>query len=117
MQIQVNTDNHIKGSQELSDLVEGVVEDTLSRFGDQVTRVIAHFTDESSRAKSVGDDKRCVLEARLAGLQPITVTGDGASVKLALNIAADKLERAIESVVGKLGHTKGRTSFGGEQMV
>jgi len=71
MVIQVNTDKNIAGGGELPRQVEAVVEAALGRFGDRITRVEVYLTDESSSRKSRPDDKRCVMEARLAGLQPI----------------------------------------------
>lgn len=114
MKIQVNTDNHTTGSKELTQHVEGVVQGAMSRFGDRVTRVEVHLTDENSSAKSSGTDKRCVMEARLAGLQPMAVTAEGPSVEKAVADAAEKLERRLSSVLDRLNDPKGRTSFAGE---
>jgi len=117
MQIQVNTDNNIKGSEELTRHVEAVVEGALGRFGDRITRVEVHLSDESSSAKSRDNDNRCVMEARLGGLQPITVTHDAASVEQAFDGAADKLEKTLERTLGRLHDSKGRTSAGGDQTI
>jgi ribosome-associated translation inhibitor RaiA len=117
MNIQVNTDNHIQGGVELTRQVEAVVEGALGRFGDRITRVEVHLSDESSSAKSRDDDKRCVMEARLAGLQPISVSHQGASVEQALDGAADKLERMLDRTLGRRDDPKGRTSFGGDQTI
>lgn len=85
MQVQVNTDNHTAGSAELTRQVEDVVENALGRFGDRITRVEVHLSDENSSKKSTNGDKRCAIEARLTGLQPITVSDDGSSLEQALN--------------------------------
>ena len=117
MQIQVNTDNQIQGSAELTQQVQDVVESALRRFGDRITRVEVHLTDESSSHKSVGDDKRCAMEARLSGLQPITVTDQGSSLEQALSGAADKLKKTLDRTLGRLDEQKGRTSMGGDQQI
>ena len=114
MQVQVNTDNHIEGSAELQAKVEDVVEGTLDRFKDRITRVEVHLTDESGSAKSRGNDMRCVMEARLTGLQPTTVSADGSSVEQALHDAVEKLERALSRILDRLSDTKGSTSFAGD---
>lgn len=101
MQIQVNTDNNIHGREDVVRLVNSGVEGAIGRFGDRITRVEVHLSDTNSH-KSKGDDIRCVLEARLAGLQPIAVSHQAATIELAVNEAADKLQRAIESKVGRL---------------
>ena len=114
MQILLHTDNHIQGSTELTSFVEGIVEGTLGRFSDRMTRVEVHLTDESSSTKSSDDDKRCVIEARLAGLQPIAVRHHGATLEQALEGAAEKMEKTLERKLGRLDDPKGRTSFAGE---
>jgi ribosome-associated translation inhibitor RaiA len=100
MQIQLNTDNNIRGDDALRDEVEGVVASALDRFGERVTRVEVHLNDVNS-VKGGDDDKRCMLEARLSGREPIAVTHTGPSLDLALDGALDKLVRSLDSVVGK----------------
>ena len=111
MQVQINSDNHVEVTQDFAREIEAIVASTLERFGDRITRVEVHLSDESSSAKSVGDDKRCVLEARLAGLQPIAVTHQGATLEQALDGAAEKLEKTIDHTLGRLDdRTKGRVA-------
>ncbi len=102
MQIQVNTDNHIQGSDDLSQHVKSIVEDALDRFSTRITRVEVHLSDENSSVKSGEKDKRCVLEARVRGLQPVTVTHQAESLDLAVSGAADKLESNLSRTLGKL---------------
>mgnify|MGYP000499713979 CR=1 FL=1 len=106
MQIQVNTDNHIEGSIELTGDVESVVMGALERFGSRITRVEVHLSDQNGDTKSATDDKRCVMEARLSGLQPIIVTHQGSSLEQAVSGATDKLEKTLESTLGRLDDRK-----------
>lgn len=115
MQIQVNTDNHTTGSAGLTSHVENVIAGTLERFAERITRVEAHFSDQSSGHKSVGNDKRCSLEARLAGLQPLTVSHNGPTLDAALEGAAEKLEKILQRTLERLDDPKGRTSYAGDQ--
>ena len=101
MHIQVNTDRHIDGRETLAAQVRAVVEGSLSRFGEQITRVEVHLSDENSH-KGGENDKRCVMEARLEGLKPTAVTHQAASLNQAIIGAADKLRRALESTMGRL---------------
>jgi ribosome-associated translation inhibitor RaiA len=101
MQIQVHTDNNITGREDVVRLVQSTVEGAIGRFADRITRVEAHLSDTNGH-KSRGDDKRCLLEVRLAGLQPIAVSHQAATIELAVTSAADKLQRAIESKVGRV---------------
>jgi ribosomal subunit interface protein len=114
MVIQVNTDNHIENSQSLTEHVQSVVADALERFGNRVTRVVVQLTDENSAQKSGDDDKRCAMEARLAGLSPIAVTQHAGTVHQAVDGAVVKLERSIERILAKRDGPKGRTSMSGE---
>ena len=115
MHIQVNTDHNIEGSEELTRQVEMVVEGALGRFGNRITRVEVHLTDENSSQKPGEHDKRCVMEARMAGLQPIAVRAEGSTVNQALDGAADNLQKILKRTLGRLDDPKGRTSFAGDQ--
>lgn len=115
MQIQVNTDNQTEGSAELTHRVESTLKSELSRFSDRITRVEVQLSDENGSQKSGDSDKRCVLEARLTGMQPIKVSADGSSVEQALDGAADKLEKTLKRTLGRLDDPKGRTSYAGDQ--
>lgn len=101
MHIQVNSDNNIEGREELATRVEAVIEEALSRFSDQITRVEVHLSDENSH-KSGQNDKRCMMEARLENRRPTAVTHQAATLDQAINGAADKLQRSIESTLGRL---------------
>ena len=73
MQIQVNTDHNVKGGDLLIQYVKGLLNDSLSSFMDEVTRVEVHISDENGH-KGGDDDLRCTMEARIRGMQPIAVT-------------------------------------------
>lgn len=103
MIIQINTDSNIEGDAELEQQITAVVGSSLERFGEQVTRVEIHLSDENSDDKSGTDDKRCLLEARLAGLQPISVSDQAATLEQAVDGAVEKLKRSLDSTIGRLG--------------
>ena len=114
MQVRIITDNNIVGSDGLSSHVEDVVQNTIGRFSDRITRVEVHLADENSRAKSGSNDKRCTMEARLRGLKPIVVTEQAAVLDQAINAAADTLAKTLDRTLGRLDDRKGRPSHGGE---
>jgi ribosome-associated translation inhibitor RaiA len=101
MLIQINSDNNIDMSEALVAQIESVLQSALKRFSDQITRVEVHLSDENSH-KDASDDKRCVLEARLKGHQPIAVTHQAATLDLAVSGAAKKMKSSIESDLGKI---------------
>jgi hypothetical protein len=73
MQIQFNTDKNVTGNEELITSSTSLISEELSRFSQQITRVEVHLSDEDGN-KDGFNDKRCMMEARLAGMKPIAVT-------------------------------------------
>jgi ribosomal subunit interface protein len=114
MQVQVKTDNHVEGREKLIEHVEGVIRDAVDRYEDEVTHVQAHLGDVNSGDKSSADDMRCMFEARVAGLKNIAVTHQAESLHLAIEGAADKLTKALESALGKLQDRERRRPGTGE---
>ncbi len=100
MQIQINTDNHIEGRETLAAWATGEVKDALERHGDQITRVEVHLSDANGH-KAGQHDKRCVIEARLQGRPPLAVTEQADNLHQAVTGAATKLNRLIESTLGR----------------
>lgn len=101
MHVLVNTDNNVEGHATLAEQAETAVQGALSRFSDRVTRVEVHISDVNSH-KAGEADKRCAMEARLAGRKPVVVRHHAATFPLAISGAAEKLKRSIESSLGKL---------------
>ncbi|MCB5226307.1 HPF/RaiA family ribosome-associated protein [Alishewanella sp. 16-MA] len=102
MQVQINSDRHIQADERLAEFTRDTLNSKLSRFADHITRVEVHLSDENSSIKRDGHDKRCLLEARLEGVEPVAVTEHAATVGQAVTGAADKLQRKLASIVGKL---------------
>lgn len=102
MQIQINTDHSIEVPETFATHLRSTIEASFGRFGDRITRVEMHLSDANAD-KSGQHDKRCLLEARLKGRQPLVATHEAASLDLAVDGAADKLLRVIESTLGRAG--------------
>ncbi len=100
MKIQVNTDAHIDGHEQLSEGVTRTVSHVLKRFQDHVTRVEVHLSDLNGE-KGGQPDKRCVMEARLEGRQPVAATDVAGSLDQAVRGAVEKLARLIDSQLGR----------------
>ena len=92
MQIQIHT-HGISNSDAVSQKLQQEVEAALKVFSDQVTRVEAHLHDDNGPKH--GKDKRCVLEIRLAGHQPMAVEAAEPDLYVAITNAAGKAERAV----------------------
>lgn len=101
MQINVNTDNTINKHQGLDEHVDSVVRSSIGRFGDHVTRVDVHLSNENKEKKADGGNS-CMLEARLAGVAPIVIHEHATDLHQAINNAGSKLARALDSAIGRL---------------
>ena len=101
MQIQINTGHNIDGREALAARFTTVVQSALDRYSDRITRVEVHLSDENGQ-KHGADDKRCMIEARLEGHQPLAVTHHAATLAQAVDGAADKILKLIEHTLGRL---------------
>jgi ribosome-associated translation inhibitor RaiA len=113
MLVHTITDNHIHGGENLVRDIETTVTEALRRFMPQLQRVEVHLADENSH-KSGASDKRCTIEARLAGLQPVAASSNGNNLDQAVDGALDKLIHQLDHKLGRLGERKGRPSMGDE---
>lgn len=109
MQVIINTDHNLAATDELAARVEADVVAALDRFSDRVTRVEVHLNDENS-GKAGPADKRCMIEARMAGQPPLAVTANAEDYDLAVAAAADKLARALDSRLGRLEDRRAATA-------
>lgn len=112
MQVQINSDDNIHGA-DVAQWAEQGLKDKLARFQDQITRVEVHLSDTNA-ARAGADDKRCKLEARLAGRPPLVVTHDAGKVADAFTGAVDKLQRALDTALGRTRDAAGRESIRGQ---
>ncbi len=101
MLVLVSTNNNTPGSSELTQWVESIVTASLDRFGDRLTRVEVYLSDENG-AKTNGADKKCVLEARPANMQPMSVTDVATTFDEAVEGAAKKMERHLDDTFGRI---------------
>ena len=95
MDIQFNTDSSVEGKQALETYMSETISSALSRYIDKITRIEVHVSDENGDKKAP-NDKRCVLEARLKGLDPIAVTGTGDTIQMAVTSAINKIKAALD---------------------
>ncbi len=110
MQINVNTDDNLRGGASLAAWVERETKDILAHFTSQLTRVEVHLGDENA-SKAGEMDKRCAIEARAAGIDPVSVTNKGPNVEEACRGALRKLRSVLESRLGRRQDHKGAPSI------
>jgi len=99
MTIQINTDKNTDGNERFTEYFTSLIEDELGRF-DKITRIEAHLSDEDGSKEGQGD-KRCLLEARLEGRQPIAVTNIANTHEQAVSGAIDKLKSSLDTILGR----------------
>ena len=99
MQIQINAPNVTPD--DFQTKAEQGVQDALATYADKLTRVEVHVQDLNGQKGGV--DKRCLIEARPRGLDPVTAEHEGTQAHEALKGALDKLGRVLSRRFGKLG--------------
>jgi ribosome-associated translation inhibitor RaiA len=111
MQLQLNTDHNVHGSEELNARLQVDVAQALERFAPRVTRVEMHLNDLNG--DKAGSDKRCQIEARIVGRPPISVNHVAPVMRAAIDGAVTKLVRALDHAFGKLdAHRRGAPHHG-----
>lgn len=101
MTIQLNADHNLSIHEGFGDKLTATLQDDLSRFSEHITRLEVHLSDENGNKEASGD-KRCLLEARLEGKQPIAVSGNGNNYEQATDDAIKKIKNALDTIIGKM---------------
>ncbi|MEP6800282.1 MAG: HPF/RaiA family ribosome-associated protein [Lapillicoccus sp.] len=107
MNVVLHTDNTINGHETLTSRVVSEVETVLARYDDRVKQVEVHLADGSA-GRSTENDIRCVMEATLEGQSPAIATEHADTVDEAVRGAAHRLERVVESQLGRLSNDTAR---------
>jgi len=110
MQIQINTDKNIEGTEAFAGHVRTVVEKALSHYSDHVTRVEVHMGDMNA-AKTGPQDHSCTMEARPKGMDPVAATHKASNSHQAVEGAAQSLSNLLRSRLGKLRDHKGAATL------
>lgn len=102
MKIQFNTDKNIQGKESLEAFVAERINHGLKQFDEKITRIEVHLSDENAHKSENKEDIQCKLEARLEGLQPITVTAKDHTKEKAVSDAISKMKAVLSTAMGKL---------------
>ena len=106
MEIFTTTDSNIDAPEKFTHWVNAEVSQALSQFGASLTRVDAHLKSEGAGADNIA----CVLEAHVAGLQPLAASHHAATPGDAVTGAAAKLKRVLDSTLGRMREHRGTHS-------
>ena len=110
MQVQVHAGDNVQGGESLAQWAQTEVQEKLSRFREYVTRVEVYLTDVDA-LKNGGKGKRCVMETRATGRQPLAVNAEAEKVAEAFNGALEKLHRALDTDVAKMRDKSNRETI------
>ncbi len=99
--IQLNTDNHIDGTDALEERVNAMLEQHLGRYFPRLSRIEVFLSDTNSKTKSGPEDKRCALEARLKNDDPLGTSHDAENMEQAIRGACDKLKTVLDTRIEK----------------
>ncbi len=101
MTIQYNTDNSLTIHEGFKTVLDELLTKELSRFGENITRLEVHLSDENGHKEGLSD-KNCNLEARLKGMDPVMVSAKENTHELSVKGAVEKLKNVLESKIGRL---------------
>lgn len=101
MIIQFNTDKNISGNEKKVAAYSALIEDELRMYSSHITRLEIHLSDENGNNNGP-NTMRCMIEARVEGLQPIAVTDLGDTHYKAVTGALNKLSASLNTIMGKL---------------
>ncbi|MDR7194608.1 HPF/RaiA family ribosome-associated protein [Luteimonas terrae] len=100
MKIQLNTDNHVDGTEALEARVNAMIEQYLGRFSSRLSRIEVFLSDHNS-VKGGPNDRRCALEARLENDDPVGASHDAEDTEKAIRGACDKLKVMLDARIEK----------------
>ena len=106
MNIEIRTDKNIQGSERLISYVRTELTQEFQRYSERITHFSVHISDENGE-KTGDHDKRCMIEARPAGMKPVVVSNKAANIDAAIHGAIDKLKRSLEHLYEKKEQHRG----------
>jgi hypothetical protein len=101
MKIQINTDKTIIGDETLQATMISQIEGEFSRYESEISRIEVHLSDENGKKEGI-NDRRCLLEARIEGKQPVAVSCQASTTSQALTGAIVKLKAALDTIIGRM---------------
>lgn len=100
MQVQINTDKNIDGNERLVNYYTSEIKSELDRFEEKITRVEVHLGDENSTKFGL-NDKKCLIEVRMANKQPVVVNNNSDTIEKAFFGAIEKAKKVLGNTLEK----------------
>ncbi len=98
MMIQINTDRTIEWHQRHNEHFKTLVSEELDRYGDHITRVEIHLSDENGPKEGI-NNIRCLMEVRLEGRQPIATSDQADNIELSVAGAIVKMQASLKTIL------------------
>lgn len=105
MEVFFNTDKNIESKERVEAYFTQRIQDDLKHYQDQVTRVEVHLSDKDG-SKSGAKDKKCTIEVRPKGLNPLAVTSHEDKIEKAIDSATKKMASKLKTSLGKLQNVR-----------
>lgn len=99
MKVEISIDTRAADRNSVIESLSAEVENALKHYRTRLTRVEVHMRDVNG--PRAGNDHRCAIEARPAGLPPLAVTHEAANTTDALKGALSKMANLLASTFGK----------------
>ena len=110
MQVFIQTDRHIALTEKQRERFEQDLAKAMGHFDARLTRIEAHLSDVNS-ARGGDNDKRCLIEARPSGRQPLAVNAEAEKIADAVHGSLEKLHRALETEIAKMRDKSNRETI------
>jgi len=104
MVIQFDTPHSIKATDAFRAPLMALFNEKLEKFDKQISRLEVHLSDENGHKNGV-NDRRCLLEAHIAGMPHVVATHHGDSYEQAVDGAIHKLIASLHSIHDRLEHS------------
>ena len=101
MSIQINADKNLNIHESFREKLDDLLTKGLKRFSEHITRLEVHLSDENGLKEGL-NDKRCLLEARLEGRQPVVVTANAQTHEQSVKASLEKLKAKLDTIIGRL---------------
>ncbi|TKC06475.1 HPF/RaiA family ribosome-associated protein [Pedobacter polaris] len=101
MIIQLNADKNLTIHEAYETQISEQLTKDLERYIDHISRLEVHLSDENGNKSGI-NDKKCLLEARIEGRQPVVTSDLGNTYDMALKSATIKLKHALSTVISKM---------------
>lgn len=100
MIIAFNTDHNIDGGNKFTAPLATILLERFEKYSHKIKKMEVHLSDENGNKKGV-DDKRCLLEAHIDGMEPVVCTNHAGTFEESLSGAIHNLKASLDKKLGR----------------